>query len=212
MNTTLNLAIVEDDPVMRKSLTRLLSSDPQLDVNLICESAEDFLAALQQSVHRPDIILLDVQLPQMDGISAIPYILQHLPQADIVILTTFEEDEKIFAALCAGASSYISKRTSLRQISDAIAIIRRGGSFMSPNVARKVVRHFSASAKPKPTPLTNRQKEIVQAIVDGLSYQMVADQLGISIDTVRTHIRKIYRALNINNKVELVRKVMKGEV
>jgi DNA-binding NarL/FixJ family response regulator len=120
------------------------------------------------------------------------------------MLTTFEDNEKIFAALCAGAVSYLSKQSSLASIYDCISTVASGGSYMSPGIARKVIQHFTPTTKTI-NPLTTRQQEIVSAIVDGLSYKMVGDKLGISLDTVRTHIMQIYRELNINSKGELIK-------
>jgi DNA-binding NarL/FixJ family response regulator len=122
------------------------------------------------------------------------------------MLTTFEEEDKIFKALCAGAVSYISKRTPLTKIEEAIFTIFRGGSYMSPSIARKVISHFNPKPKNTKTQLTSRQSQIVQGIVDGLSYKMIADKHIISIDTVRDHIKKIYRLLEINSKSELIKK------
>ncbi|MFQ5448049.1 MAG: response regulator, partial [Saprospiraceae bacterium] len=199
-----SLAIVEDDPIIRESLSTFLGEDPRFELQLLAVSVEDFLTDLQANPGlTPSIILLDIQLPGISGIEGIPLIKEQLPGADIIMLTTFEESETIFAALCAGACSYLSKRVSLLQIRDAILIVSRGGSYMTPSIARKVVEHFSPKPQKTQSPLTPRQHDIAQCLVDGLSYKMVADRLGISIDTVRTHIKNIYNVLEINSKGEL---------
>lgn len=210
---TITLAIVEDDPVVRKSLITFLGGNPQFELQLAATSVENFLERLKDDpLLSPQIILLDIQLPGLNGIEGIPLIFSRLPQADIIMLTTFEDSEKIFSALCAGACSYLSKRVSLVKIQEAILTVSRGGSYMTPSIARKVVQHFTPKPKKKASPLTERQRDIVQGIVDGLSYKLVADRLGISIDTVRTHIKHIYRTLNINSKGELIRRAMKGGI
>jgi DNA-binding NarL/FixJ family response regulator len=203
------LAIVEDDPIIRESLRTFLGGDPQFDLLYTAVSIEDFLKALETDARIvPAVILLDIQLPGMTGIEGIPSIKKLRPGVDVIMLTTFEESEKIFAALCAGACSYLSKRVSLVTIRDAILTVHRGGSYMSPSIARKVVEHFAPVPKKEDGPLTARQQEIVDCIVNGLSYKMTADKLGISLDTVRTHIKHIYQVLEINSKGELIRKTL----
>ncbi len=201
------LAIVEDDPIIRESLRTFLGGDPQFELVYTAVSMEDFLQALEQDARlTPSVILLDIQLPGQSGIEGIPSIKKLRPGIDIIMLTTFEESDKIFAALCAGACSYLSKRVSLVTIRDAILTVHRGGSYMSPSIARKVVEHFAPAPKKEDGPLTQRQQEIVDCIVNGLSYKMTGDKLGISLDTVRTHIKHIYQVLEINSKGELIRR------
>jgi len=201
------LAIVEDDPIIRESLRTFLGGDHQFELVYIVVSIEDFLEALEKDPRlQPSVILLDIQLPGQSGIEGIPSIKKLRPGVDIIMLTTFEESDKIFAALCAGACSYLSKRVSLVTIRDAVLTVHRGGSYMSPSIARKVVEHFAPIPKKEDGPLTARQQEIVDCIVNGLSYKMTADQLGISLDTVRTHIKHIYQVLEINSKGELIRR------
>ena len=203
------LAIVEDDPIIRESLRTFLGGDPQFELLYTAVSMEDFLQTLEQDPRMaPSVIMLDIQLPGQSGIEGIPAIKKLRPGVDIIMLTTFEESDKIFAALCAGACSYLSKRVSLVTIRDAIVTVHRGGSYMSPSIARKVVEHFAPLPKKEDGPLTSRQQEIVDCIVNGLSYKMAADKLGISLDTVRTHIKHIYQILEINSKGELIKRSM----
>ena len=201
------LALVEDDPIIRESLRTFLGDDPQFDLLYAAGSMEDFLQTLETDPRiNPTVILLDIQLPGQSGIDGIPAIKKLRPGSDIIMLTTFEESDKIFAALCSGACSYLSKRVSLITIRDAVLTVHRGGSYMSPSIARKVVEHFAPIPKKEEGPLTSRQQEIVDCIVEGLSYKMTADKLGISLDTVRTHIKHIYEALQINSKGELIKR------
>lgn len=209
----INLAIVEDDRVIRESLVHYLSAHPSIQLGVVADSVESFLEQTDdQGTPATDLILLDIGLPGMTGIEGIRHIKPIYEQADIVMLTTFEEDDMIFNALCAGACSYMSKRTPLTKIREAIFTIYRGGSYMSPSIARKVVQHFMPKKQPTSTTLSPRQLEIVEGIVDGLSYKMIADRLSISLDTVRDHIKRIYRTLEINSKAELIRKSLDGEV
>lgn len=209
----INLCLIEDEPVIRESLQSYLGVNPAISINLVATSVEDFLEQVTKSIRLDiNLVLLDIGLPGMSGLQGIRHIRQKFPEADIVMLTTFEEEEKIFKALCAGACSYISKRTSLVKIQEALFVVHRGGSYMSPSIARKIAGHFMPKAAKEGDILTPRQHQIVDALVDGLSYKMIADKLEISIDTVRDHIKRIYRSLEVNSKAEVIRKSLLGEI
>ena len=205
----IRLAVIEDDNTIRTSLGSFFEAKEDIVITSMCSSVEDFIAEIQEKeTLLPDVILLDIQLPGISGIEGIPEIHKYIPQCNIIMLTTFEDNDKIFAALCSGAVSYLSKQSSLASIYDCINTVVSGGSYMSPAIARKVVQHFAVHTKSN-NPLTSRQQEIVAAIVDGLSYKMVGNRLGISLDTVRTHIMQIYRELKINSKGELIKWALK---
>ncbi len=208
----IQLAIIEDNSVVRESLIAFFSTSPGFFVHSTASSVEIFMHQMSNAIQpEPDVLLLDIQLPGVSGISGIPAIRERLPLVDIVILTTFEDSDQIFAALCAGACSYITKQTPLTEIRDALLTVRQGGAYMSPAVARKVIAHFQPKPEVLEVALTPRQRDIVQGIVDGLSYKLIAERLGISLDTVRTHVMHVYRTLNINSKSELVRKILEGK-
>ncbi len=209
----INLAIVEDDLVIKESLELFLSVNKSINITFIETSVEDFLEALKNTFQpQVDILLLDIGLPGMTGLDGIPLIKEKIPNVDIIMLTTFEEEEKIFKALCSGAISYLTKRTPLLKIQEAIFTIHRGGAFMSPSIARKVVSYFAPKPKVEKSNLTDRQMEIVGGVVEGLSYKLIAQKLNISIDTVRDHIKKIYKELQINSKGELIKKSLDGDI
>ncbi len=209
----IHLGIIEDDEVIKKNLITYLQVNPSIKVENVAGSVEDFLEQVSDT-SRPqlDLILLDIGLPGMSGIKGIPHIREYYPKTDIVMLTTYEEDDKIFPALCAGACAYISKRTSLSVIRDAVFTIHRGGSYMSPSIARKVAQHFMPKKQVKKHELTPRQQQIVDGLVKGLTYQAIADSYNISVDTVRDHIRRIYRLLDVNTRMGVVRKSIDGEI
>ncbi len=207
----IQLGIVEDEDLIRENLEVFFETQPDVDLVLVSESMEDFLRDLA-SIENINCLLLDIGLPGMSGLEGIEHIKKIKPELDILMLTSFEDSERIFKALSSGAQGYISKKTPLVKIKEAVYTVIRGGSFMSPAIARKVVEYFTPKEKAVSSKLTPRQLDIVEAIVEGLSYKLVAAKLDISIETVRDHIKKIYKNLEINCKMELVQKRLNGEI
>lgn len=201
------LALVEDDKVIRESLSTYLGQNPLMELVFVTDSVEKLISEIKMSFKpKVDVLILDIGLPGMSGIEGIPHVRSAFPEVDIIMLTTYEEEDKIFDALCAGACSYLSKRTPLSKIQESIITVSRGGSYMSPMIARKVAEYFRPKHHVIPE-LTKRQTDIVDGIKEGLSYKMIGAKLDISVDTVRDHIKKIYRALEVNSKTELIRKL-----
>lgn len=209
MNSHINIVIVEDDPVVLESLVTFFGFTKQFKVLKSFNNAEDFRVWLKSNQNKELILLLDIQLPGKTGVESLPYIKNLKPNLDIIILTNFEETDMIFKALSAGACSYVSKRVSLTIIQEAIEIVANGGSYMSPAIARKIADFY---APKESKTLTKRQLDIVKGIVNGKSYKMIADNLFISLDTVRSHIKNIYTTLEINSKAELIRKSYNNEL
>ena len=207
----IRVGIIEDNPVINQSLCMSIQNSLNMELIFNAFNVEEAFKIIEETGFEGiNILLLDIGLPGMDGLSAIPHLKQKIPASDIIMLTTYEETEKIFTALSSGACSYISKKTSLKLIMDAILTVYRGGSYMSPSIARKIAQHLMIGAKKETvsatSQLTVRQVEILEALSNGLSYKLVAAKLEISIDTVRTHIKKIYRALEVNSKIEAINK------
>lgn len=206
-----NLMIVEDDAVTRESLIQYVDAYPNLELTAAFESAEEGIAYARVHSDSIDVLLLDIGLPGISGLDSIGQFKDINAGLDIIMFTTYEEEDKIFTALCAGACSYISKRTPLKTIMESIVTVHQGGSYMSPSIARKIANHFL----PKPkvdSGLSKRQKEIVRALVEGLSYKMIASKLNISLDTVRSHIKNIYKTLQVNSSIEVVNKYNSGQI
>lgn len=209
--SSIRLAIIEDERVIQESLNSFFETVPGIDCLVISASVEEFLKKTTSEELQLDVLLLDINLAGMSGLEGIPLLLNAFPTLDIIMLTTFDDTESIFKALCAGACSYLSKKTPLKKIQEAIEVVSEGGSYMSPSIARKIVNHYA----PKPVQeslLSPRENEVVKEIVAGKSYQMIADNLFVSINTVRTHIKNIYKTLNINSKAELIRKSYNNEL
>lgn len=207
------VGIVEDNKKIRDLIQRYVDMQDELSCPVAVESVEEMLEYLEEH-ESPRVILMDIQLPGMSGIKGISLIKEKYPDIDIIMLTVYHDSHKIFNALRAGASGYLLKHTSLPEIKESIINLVEGGAPMSPQIARKVINHFQDNA-PKKNPdsdLTPREHDIVNGLVDGLSYKMIADRYDISIDTVRAHIRNIYKKLHVNSKAEVIAKSLKGEI
>ncbi len=208
----IRVLIAEDVDSLRESMFQLINESP----GFVCVGAlPNALNILQQvGVARPDVILMDINMPGKSGIEAVREIRQQGDQVTIVMQTIFEDDDKVFESILAGANGYILKSTPKEQLLDAIREARLGGAPMTPAVATKVLRflreqptlaHKGKSQLPGEEGLNDRQREVLELLMDGASYKMIADELFISMDTVRYHIKNIYRALHINSRSQLVR-------
>lgn len=209
MKAKTNIVIVEDDPIVLESLESYFKFIEHFKVIVTFNSSEDFLEWLKQHLKQEFILLLDIQLPGASGIQSLPKIKKLSPDLDVIILTTFEETDMIFSALSSGACSYVSKRVSLKKIQEAVEVVSEGGSYMSPAIARKIADFYAPKQSKS---LTDRQLDIVNGIVNGKSYKMIANDLFISLDTVRSHIKNIYNTLEINSKAELIKKSYNNEL
>ncbi len=208
----IRVAIIDDDLVVREGLSEYLDQQPGFGCVLVAPSMESALAALP-AVPQVDVVLLDLGLPGMNGLDGMPHLRARFPQVDIIVLTVYHDANRIYQALCAGATGYLLKSTPLPEIRDAVVTVHAGGSVMSPDVARKVLAHFQP-VRPAATSsdLTPRERQIVDCLIEGLSYKLIADHLDLSIDTVRFHFRNIYKKLHINSQTELMAKVLRKEV
>lgn len=208
----ISIGIVEDDIEIREAICFYLNDQDNMSCKLAEESVEKFMRFLYPD-NLPDIILMDIGLPGMSGISGIKLIKEKYPEIDILMLTVHNDPHKIFQSLCAGATGYLLKTTPLTEIKKFIEELSLGGAPMSPQIARRVIEHFQeGKEEKKESPLTDKEKEIVLDLVDGLSYKMIADKQCISIDTVRTHIKHIYNKLHVHCKADVIRKSLQGEI
>jgi DNA-binding NarL/FixJ family response regulator len=210
----LSLALIEDQPAIREALAEYLCAQPEFTCVLVAESVEDFLHRLPPGLAGPVLVLSDIGLPGRSGIEGLPLIKQLLPEAQVLMLSVYTDAARVFEAICAGAVGYLVKTTPVPQLKAHLLEVAAGGSPMSPQVARHVIQAFQrqppvqVAAEPARR-LTPREQEIVLALEQGLSYKLVANQCGISIDTVKNHIRAIYRKLEINSKGELLALALK---
>lgn len=209
----ITIGIVEDNVKIRSLIQRYLDMQDSMSCKVALDSVEEMLEHLKE-YDQPDVLLMDIQLPGMSGIEGIGIIKKEYPDIEIMMLTVYHDSHKIFDSLVAGASGYLLKHTSLPEIKESIETLAEGGAPMSPQIARKVIQHFSDSEKKKKpeSNLTAREQDIVNGLVDGLSYKLIADRFDISIDTVRAHIRNIYKKLHVNSKAEVIAKSLRGEI
>lgn len=208
----IHVAIVEDDKEIRDAVREYLDDQRDFTCTLAFESVELFLKNLHKDVEL-DVVLMDIGLPGMSGINGIKILKEHYPALNIIVFTVYHDSDKIFRSICAGASGYMLKNAPFEEIKKAIKIVHEGGASMSPQIARNVIEFFQTpSKKESESVLTDKEKEIVMGLVEGLSYQMIADQSYISIETVRSHIKNIYKKLEVHNKAELIKKSYEGSI
>lgn len=209
----IRVTIFEDNRSLRQGLYQLINGSEGFQ----CVGAfEDCLNLLQDIGNtKPDVVLMDIQMPGINGIDAVKMLREKYPQLKILMQTIFEDNEKIFHSILAGASGYILKNTSPARILDFIKETYEGGAPMSPSVATKVLKIVasqSSSVSVDIFKLSEREREILSCLVKGMSYKLVADACHISIDTVRGHVRNIYEKLHVHSKSEAVAAAIKGRI
>lgn len=208
MNTPIRISIFEDNNNLRQSLTQLFAYEKDF---ALCGAFPD-CSFLESHIpdYLPEVVLMDIDMPGMNGIDGLKKILCMQPETIIVMFTIFEDEEKIFDAICAGAKGYILKKTSNEKLLDALRDIYNGGSYMTPVIARKVLQMFSRPQQPiiNEYNLSDREKEVLKLLVEGYSYKMIAAKCEVTHDTVRHHIKNIYNKLQVNSNVEAVKKAM----
>jgi DNA-binding NarL/FixJ family response regulator len=209
----IRVALFEDNRHLRESLFDLLESSDGYTCAGAFAHCERVIENIEET--QPDVILMDIELPVINGIEAVKLIRERYPDIRILMETIFEEDEKIFQSICNGAQGYILKNTPPKEILNAIREIYEGGAPMSPIIASKVLRMFKNNLTNDTDDsfhLSIREKEILKCLVDGMSYKMIADTCFISADTVNGHIKNIYKKLQVHSKGEAVAKAIKGRL
>src|SRR5688572_560763 len=202
----ITLAIVEDLDEVRDGLKNFISLSQDFKVLDTFKTAEEAVHDLPKL--KPDIVIMDIHLPGMNGIECIREIRSKIPGTQFMMFTVYENDEKVFEALKAGASGYLLKNTGLVQLIESLKELHNGGSPMSANIARKLVTLFRSERKEhaRLELLSNRENEILQLLSKGLLYKDISDQLSISVSTVRQHIHHIYEKLHVQNRTEAINK------
>ncbi len=204
----IRVALVEDDAWIRDTLAEQIRRTDGFALAGACSSAEEALQHLPEA--RPDVVLMDINLPKMSGIECVRRLKTKLPAAQFLMLTVYEDSDKIFNSLLAGASGYLLKRTPRRELLLAIADVHRGNSPMTGHIARKVVQFFNerGHAGKEIERLSRREREVLEQLARGVPYKEIAAALSVSIDTVRIHIKGIYTKLHVHSRGEAVAKFL----
>ena len=201
----IKICIVEDLEEVRDGMVSLLILDERFELLAAFPDAEK--AAVELPAWQPDIVIMDINLPGMNGIDCIKKIKALCPQSQFIMFTIYEDDEKVFEALAAGASGYLLKKTPFNKIAESLIELYAGGSPMSTQIARKVIKRFqNDEAKEQIETLSVRENEILQLLAKGLLYKEIAIKLSISTGTVRQHIHRIYEKLHVQNRTEALNK------
>jgi DNA-binding NarL/FixJ family response regulator len=195
----------EDNDLLRDSLSSLVALNP--NYNLVAAYANVLQAKTQICQHKPDVVLMDIDMPGRTGIEAVREIRTFDANMAIIMLTVFDDNTHVFEAIKAGASGYLLKKHISTKLFESITEVLEGGAPMSPSIARMVINNMQRPSE-NPYQLTSREKEILTALSTGNSYKMIAAQFAISIDTVRTHIKKIYEKLHVHSQTEAVSKAI----
>jgi RNA polymerase sigma factor (sigma-70 family) len=207
----ITIAIVEDNEKLRGTLAKVIGRADGFKFASDYGSAEDALAGLPKV--KPDVVLMDINLPGMNGVECVRQLKTLLPATQVMMLTVYEDTENIFNALAAGASGYMLKRTPAKELIEAIHEVKRGGSPMTTHIARKVVQSFQKSAGQQRaanelSELSEREQQVLDLLAQGLIYKEIADKLQISYETVHTYIRRIYEKLQVRTRTEAVAKFL----
>jgi DNA-binding NarL/FixJ family response regulator len=200
------LIIVEDDVIIRDAFVTLINQSGDFQVINAYSNAEAAIKHLNED--QPDVCLMDIELPGMSGIEAIPKVKAILPSVQVVVVTVYENDELVFKALCEGASGYLTKNTPPQKLIESLKELENGGAPMSTNIARMVVSSFHRNRQ---SPLTARELEVLELLASGKSYSTIADQLFVDKETVKSHIKNIYLKLEVHSKAEAIEKARKSK-
>ncbi len=198
----ITFCVVEDQPELRQSLVEWLSGAPGLRCVGSHATGEEALRQIPKEL--PDVVLMDINLPGMGGIQCVSRLKQSMPDLDVLMLTTYDDGQSIFDSLRAGAGGYLLKNQSREELVAAVQQVHAGGSPMSMQIARKVINHFHSphQSGSEIEQLTNREHEILRLLAKGYMYKEIADQLGISMSTMRTHISAVYQKLHVHSRTE----------
>ena len=200
----IKVAIYDDNKARRESLEAIINLTPEF---AFCGSYADCSNIIENTkLDEPEVILMDIEMPDVNGIEGVKKVKQYFPLVKIIMQTAFDDDNKVFAAIQAGAEGYILKTASVIQITQSIDEVFKGGAVMTPSIALKVMRHFNQQQNTsiKQYNLSPKENEVLKFLAQGLSYKMIADNMGISYFTVNNHIKKIYEKLHVNSLGEAV--------
>lgn len=207
--SAIKVTLFDDNDLFRDSISMLLKHEGDFILTGSFADCNNALVNVQQT--KPDVIIMDIDMPGVNGIEAVKVISENFPNLQILMLTVFDDEEKVFAAIKAGAGGYILKNAERTKLIEAIREVYNGGAPMTPGIARKVLQQFQSESKTavkEDFHLSIREKEVLALLVKGLSYKMISDKLSITYDTVRAHMKKIYEKLHVSSMTEAVAKAI----
>ena len=208
----IRILIVEDNSDYRQSLSDLIHSEPGLEVVGSSPNGKNIVRNIEY--HQPDVVLMDIDMPVVDGLESLRLIQRSGKDVISIVLTVFDDNERVFQAVCHGASGYLLKHTSNERIIESIREAKNGGAPMTPSVAKQVLQLFSKPFKQSADfeSITSREQDVLSLLVRGFSYKMAAAELKIGIETLRSHIKNIYTKLHVNSNVEAVAKAIQNKL
>ena len=207
----ITLALVEDDAVLVKVLRAYFAHQADIRLVLVTTCAEELLAELEVAL-LPQVLLLDIGLPGLSGTQVLPLLKTRYPALEVIMLTAYDDVEHIYQALCCGATGYLTKGTPLDQLAAGVREVACGGAPMSRHVSRKMLGHFRPTPTTHAALLTPREQQVLQGIVDGLSDKEISTRLDLSILTIRTHVKHVYRKMHVNSRTQLLSQHLRGLV
>jgi DNA-binding NarL/FixJ family response regulator len=198
----IKVAIVEDHPMTREGIEAIINLSDDYHCVCTCKSAEEALRVLP--AHEPAVVLMDIQLPGMSGVECVSQLKELLPATEVIMVTVYEDPDRIFRALRAGASGYLLKRSTPEQVLAALRELQQGGAPMSGEIARKVIAHFQHQSAPtaEVEKLSAREREVLEQVVRGFSNKEIADRLGVTVEAIRWHLKHIYHKLHVHSRTE----------
>jgi DNA-binding NarL/FixJ family response regulator len=208
---SITLAIVEDDTLIVKVLRAYFSQQVDIRLILVADCMEELLVELDEGLV-PQVLLLDIGLPGISGTEALPLLKEKYPSLEVIMFTAYEDVEHIYHALCCGATGYLTKGTPLAQLGLAVREVASGGTPMSREVGRKMLDHFRPTPATHTALLTPREQQVLQGIVDGLSDKEISVRLDLSTLTIRTHVKHVYRKMQVNSRTQLFSQHLRGNI
>ena len=209
----IRVTIFEDNTNLRRGLTTLINGSVGFECAGAFGNCDNLIKNIVDT--KPDVVLMDIEMPGMDGIEAVRMLRPQFPGIKILMETIFEDDEKVFLSICNGAEGYILKNTPPSRILEAIKEIHEGGAPMTPSIASKVLSMFKSGTsftRDESYNLTDREMEVFKYLVDGMSYKAIADKCFVSLETISSHVKNIYKKLQVHSKSEAVSKAIKGKI